>query len=1292
MDKFASTGFLPDQRVLHQGEHIRRLATFNFPIGLAQKLIHLSNGSDKRLLMILIAGVESLVYRYTGEEELLIVTPVTNRGSEGKINENTVLLIQNQITSQTTWKELILAVRQCLTAAEEEQREPYVHQFQGSGQKPEEVLRVGISLVNLQIRSYLSRIPCPLIFEFQKDGEGLQGCVEYDAQLYHETTIMELVRHLQRLLEQECSQPDTAIAAVDLLTDDERDQILCGFNATAQELPPYPTLVHAFEAQVERTPDHPALTAEHVTLTYSELNAKANDMANLLQQKGVGPERIVALMVESSLETVVGTFGILKAGGAFLPIDPTYPADRIEFMLTDANVTLILTRQEYMDHLPTGYRGDMILFDQLTDAGTERTNPASRIVSANLAYTIYTSGSTGLPKGVLIEHGSAVNSITSQIQALQLTVEDRVTKYFLPIFDASILEIFLALLSGAHLISVPKEIRYDPDAIRDWIHELGITFAFFANNFAQVMVQRCPDLPLRWMMGGGDLIKMIPQTRYPFTNAYGPTECAILATTQTIAADCESILPTIGKPIANTQIYILDANQRVLPINAVGEIYIGGKGVGRGYLNRPTLTKERFLPNPFQPGERMYRTGDLGRWRPDGEIEFLGRADTQVKIHGFRIEMGEIETQLQQHPNVREVTVIAKESEDGDKYLAAYLALYRKIEACHATVDPINTTVPSDQSIADAANTTTPEELIGYLQRYLPEYMIPRAYVFLDALPRTPQGKIDYRGLPEPVRGKPSDAYVAPQNDREIRLAGIWSEILHLEKISLTDDFFQLGGHSLNIAILIAQIHREFQVELTYQDIFHTPILRNMAQLITRSEARPYESIQQQEKREYYPVSYGQKRLWFLQQMEPTSAAYNMPERIRWTNSLDLSAIRDVLAQLVARHESFRTYFTAVNGEPVQRILDAIDLTLEITDLSKVDEGVRYKEAERVFLEETLRPFQLDTPPLFRIKAVKLNDSTYDVIFTQHHIISDGWSMEILIREFFTLYHAHQRGERVELPPIRVQYKDFAVWHNQLLHDSAKMQKAKTFWAEMLADQVTGMNLPYDLTPSSVSDHRAAAYRFVLPIEVQTALKELAAKQQTSLFTLMLAAYELFLGRTSGQNEVIVGIPMAGREHEDLKQIIGFFINTTVTRLTLDPSETFLAMLGRVSGNLLQILEYQSFPLELITDELRVSYPTISVFFNMLNLGESTTEEISNLEAFHVPEVGDVKFDLVCYLKEYANGIEIRCHYRSTLFKPGTIEYLMGRYRRILEEIAADAGKPITQYGAAPQKRKLTLG
>lgn len=1296
MDKITSAGFYPDLRLPHHREAMRGLEIFTVPAGLSGRLIHLSNGSDKRLLMVLIAGVESLLYRYTGEAELLIATPVIGGVQEEGLN--TVCLVRNSISAGMTWKEWILAVRKALTAAEEEQPPPCADQPSESGLKPEDLIRVGVSLANLQTRSYLSRIPCPMIFEWQREGEGLRGCVEYDTGLYHQTTVARLIRHLLTLLEELAGQPDRVVAAVEFLTDEERAELLDRFNPERGELTVHRTLVQAFEAQVERTPAYPALSFGGTTLTYGELNSRVNQLAHLLQTRGIARESAVALITEPSLETVVGVLGVLKAGGAFLPIDPAYPPDRIEFMLTDAGVSTVLTHRPSAGQMPAGYGGERIHLDShLTYEGMAVTNPAVGVQAADLAYMIYTSGSTGQPKGVMIEHGSAVNAVFSQIRDMRMTDRDRVAKYMLPVFDPSVLETFAALLSGAELLVIPSEIRNDPVALRNWLETKEITVAFFPNAFAQIMLQQCQELNLRWMQGGGDVIKLIPRTRYPFTNAYGPTECTILATARMIPAEEEALLPTIGRPIANTEIYILDAERRLLPPSAVGEIYIGGRGVGRGYLNRPELTERHFLPNPFRPGERMYRTGDLGRWLPTGEIEFIGRMDTQVKIHGFRIEPGEIETLLQRHPRVREAAVLARESADGEKYLAAYLACSgepRKSaeigKSCRSEREPVSLQHVREEC-AGIEPGPTPEEFKGYLGRYLPQYMIPQVYIFLAALPRTAQGKIDFRALPEPERESGRAAYVAPRNGTESRLAAIWSEILRRERISAADDFFQLGGHSLNVAVLIAQIHREFQVELTYQDIFQTPVLGELAQLISRSGQSTYQPIRPIERRDYYPVSYGQKRLWFLQQLDPAAASYNMPERVQWAEPVEPALIRNVLTRLIARHESFRTYFTAVNGEPVQRILDTVELPFESIDLSGEEPERRLERREQIFLDESLRPFQLDRPPLFRIKVVKLGEREYDLIFTQHHIISDGWSMERLIREFFLLYQACRQGETAELPPLRVQYKEFAVWQNQMLASSPRMQAAKAFWAEMLREEITGLNLPFDYSSAHPADHRAAAYRFFLSGGVRDALKEYAAEQQTSLFTLLLAAYTLFLSRTTGEKEITVGIPMAGREHEDLQYVIGFFINTTVIRLTLEPGERFPAMLGRMSANLLRVLEYQSFPLELITDELRINYPAISAFFNMLNLGESGTEEEGAPEAYHLPAAADVKFDLVCYLKEYRNGLEIRCHYRTGCFKPATIEFLMGRYRRILEEIADDPGKPITQYGNMSQKRKLTL-
>ncbi|MCK4260460.1 MAG: amino acid adenylation domain-containing protein, partial [Halanaerobiales bacterium] len=824
----------------------------------------------------------------------------------------------------------------------------------------------------------------------------------YNVELFASEMIERMLQNMVQLIDTMMIETEKLVNQICIVSKTEKQRLFYEFNDTKVAYPKEKTILQLFEEQVLRTPDNSAVVFEDQKLTYQELNEKANQIAKVLREKGIGSDQIVAIMVEPSLEMIIGIMGILKAGGAYLPIDSQYPADRVEYMLNDSQAKILLTQHHLSDKIK--FAGEIINIDVEKIEMIEDNN-LTIINSANdLAYVIYTSGSTGKPKGVMVEHKSLVNLAIWHNTYYAVTFDDNTTKYAGFGFDASVWEIFPYLISGATIHIIGNEIRLDINKLNEYYESNKITISFLPTQMCEQFME-VDNNSLRFLLTGGDKLKNYRKQSYQLVNNYGPTENTVVTTSLVVNESYNNI--PIGKPIANLQVYILDKNNKVQPIGVSGELCIAGDGLARGYLNRPELTEEKFVQNPFRinpfiPETRMYKTGDLARWLPDGNIEFLGRIDNQVKIRGFRIELGEIENQLLSHEEIKEAVVIDWIDDSGDKYLCAYII--------------------SDSELSIA-------ELKAYLGRELPNYMVPADFVQLEKVPLTPNGKIDRRVLPKPdgnlVVGT---EYVAPTNEAEEKMAIIWSQILHVDKIGINDNFFILGGHSLKATRLASKLLKEFNVEIPMKVIFKHPTIKKLVDYITGKEKTIYASIKPVEMRdpeyEYYPsgcypVSSAQKRLFALGELEGDNIIYNIPSIMMVEGDIDKGRFEDTFITLVERHESFRTTFEVIDGEVVQRIHDDVNFEIEYIKSGSVDEL-------ETIIKRFIRPFDLSKSPLLRVGLVKY-DEKHLLMLDMHHIISDGASMGIFFSEFFKLYKDQSLEE------LRIQYKDFSAWQNELI-------------------------------------------------------------------------------------------------------------------------------------------------------------------------------------------------------------------------------------------------------------------
>ena len=1080
--------------------------------------------------------------------------------------------------------------------------------------------------------------------------------------------IARMMGHLQTLLAGMVANPDTQISQLPLLTEAEH-QLLSEWNATETEYPE--RCIHQlFEEQVQKTPDAIAVVWNQ-PLTYRELNARANRLAHHLQKLGVGPDVLVGLCVERSPEMIVGLLGILKAGGAYVPLDPTYPDERLEFMLADtqrsarsgsggcvehAQISVLLTQQRHLERFDP-HQPQLCLDTDWEIAGESEENPQNQAKPDNLAYITYTSGSTGLPKGVEVLHRGVIRLLYG-VNYVRLDASQRILQMAPIAFDASTFEIWGALLHGASCVLFPPEIP-TPKKLGDAIKKHDITTLWLTAALFNAVVDDDPQFlgGISQLLVGGEALS-VPHIRralaaLPATqiiNGYGPTESTTFACTYPIPEQDHLHSIPIGRPISNTQIYLLDRHLQPVPIGVLGELYIGGAGLARGYLNRPELTAERFVPNPFQSkvnqNSKLYQTGDLARYLPDGNIEYLGRIDHQVKIRGFRIEPGEIEAVLSQHSEVRETVVMAREEPADNKRLVAYL-------------------VPHSPSL-------TIHSIRSFLQEKLPEYMIPSAFVLLPALPLTPNGKVDRRALPAPDAAAFELTHVAPRTPTQEILASIWAEVLGLE-VGIDDNFFAVGGHSLLATQLISRVRQTFSVELPLAHLFEAPTIEKLSFAIEALRVgTQIPPIKPAPRSEPLPLSFAQQRLWFLAQLEGQSAAYSMPAAIHLRGNLQLSALEQALAAIVQRHETLRTTFKVVNGAPVQVIAPTQSLSLSVVELQSFPEP--FTQVERFATAEAQRPFDL-TQGLVRVVLLHLGES-HVLLVNMHHIVSDGWSVGIFIRELSVLYTAYCQGSPSPLPALPIQYADFAVWQRRWLSGEVLAQQLH-YWKQHLAGAPLLLELPTDRPRPPVQSFRGGTVPLQLDQELTKQLKTLSQQSGATLFMTLLAAFAVLLSRYSNQEDLVIGSPIANRNRHEIEPLIGFFVNTLALRIVLEDNPSFCELLEQVRSCALDAYAHQDLPFERLVEEMQPQRdldrnPLVQVVFALQNapLGDWSLPDLS-LEPLEF-DTRAVRFDLECHLWEFPEGLSGYFVYNTDLFDASTIARIASNFQTLLTAIVAN--------------------
>jgi len=1077
-------------------------------------------------------------------------------------------------------------------------------------------------------------------------------------------------------LSQYLTQP---IFQTPLLPEAERQRLLIEFNETATALPPHQTIVALFEAQVAKTPTNIAVVYQSEHLTYQELNTRANRLAHYLRNQGVQPEVIVGICLERSFDLIIGLLAILKAGGAYLPLDPNYPTHRLSFMLNETQAPILLTQQKFLNQLPSvEHQMKIICLDNeelqlITKTKENEQNfPLSEVQPHHLAYVIYTSGSTGQPKGVMISHGSLVNFLITMSQQPGLTAQDNVLAISTISFDIAGFELYGPLIIGAKIILVSHEVAQAGKEIWENIIQNEVTIVQATVSSwrlllaTEKMATNNQFKKLKKMLCGGEVLshqlakQLLKKLGDELWNLYGPTEVTVCSTRLSVekwqvAEEIEMTVP-IGNPVANIQTFILDHHFNLVPIGIPGELHIGGIGLARGYRNRPELTAEKFIPNPFsqQPGTRLYKTGDLARYLPNGNIEYLGRIDHQVKIRGFRIELGEIEAVLETHPTVQKSVVISHQQETDNKRLIAYI-------------------------ISSPSQPFDPQALRRFLQERLPDYMIPQAWLSLETLPLTSSGKIDRQALEKVTIDDFSSkkTFITPRNPIEEELLALWADVLGLESLGIHDDFFELGGHSLLATQIISRIRDTFDVEIQLRQLFETTTIANLAKQIENLHQqieRP--PIQPVTREQPLALSFAQQRLWFIDQFEGrNNVLYNMPAALHLSGYLNVIALKQTLREIIRRHETLRTQFPHQDGIPYQAIQTASTMPdlLPVIDLAILTKEQQKLETQRLINQEAMQPFDLVSGPLFRATLLQLGAKEQVLLLTMHHIISDGWSMGILVKELNLLYEAFSQKRASPLSPLSIQYADYAHWQRQWLTGEV-LDNQVTYWQQQLAQAPALLELPTDRPRPAVQTFRGHTIYFTIAPEWVKPLKILSRQNSATLFMTLHAAFITLLSRYSGQEHIVVGSPIANRTMSEIEPLIGFFVNTLVLHTDLSDNPTFQQLLLRVRQDTLNAYLYQDLPFEQLVEVLKLtrnlSYnPLFQVMLAFQNAPMEEIDLAGLTTTFLSPENQIARFDLTLSLTEKDEQLNGYLEYNLDLFDTTTIQRMIEHFQVLLESI-----------------------
>jgi len=1322
------------------------LYAFRLESELLEGLKALGRSERATLFMAGLTALLVLLGRYTREDDLVVGTPIANRGRselEGLIGFflNT-LVLRADLGGDPGFRELLRQVREVTVGAYANQDLPF--ELLVEEIRPERNLSINpLFQVMFVLQSKtpareaepsarrtaaaghdfpaassgMSRFD--LTLSMTEDQGRLEADFEYSSDLFELGTIERMAGHFKTLLAGALADPDRELSALPILTDAEALQ-LARWNVTAAPYPADMCIHQLFERRAAEVPRSVALVFADQELTYEALNARANQLGHRLRALGVGPEIRVGLLVERSIEMVVGVLGVLKAGGAFVPLDPAYPKERLAFMLRDCRAAVLLTQKRLLEELPPHDARVVLLDDEERFAAESADNPVSGVAPDHAAYVIYTSGSSGRPKGVVVPHRGACNSAEVEVSWYEIEPGDRVLQFASLSFDASVYEILMAFWGKATLVVAPRlELIPGPDFPALLRGQRITVLPMAPPALAAVPVTDLPDLRLILVMGSDCPPELVRRWRAvpKFFNAYGPTETSMWVS----GIYLDGVRTTIGRPIPNTRFHVLDPGMARLPVGLPGELHVGGVGVTRGYLERPGLSAGQFIPDPFtgDAGARLYKTGDLVRYLEDGRVDFLGRIDHQVKIRGFRIELGEVEAALSDHPDLAEVAVLARDDLPGGRGLVAY-------------VTPRNGAEPN------------PGELSRFLQRTLPGYMVPAAFVVLEGLPRLPSGKVDRRSLPLPDAARPrlEAAYVAPGSSTEERLAAIWAAVLGVERVGVHDNFFQLGGHSLVATQITSRVRDAFGVELSLVELFEGPTVAELAgriealpaaaarvdaaaaaeedgvlseaevdqllrellvgqkrRLVARLLEDPQPPFRRSEaaapraegspsapaavEARVEPLSYSQERMWFLHQLRPQGIAYNLSLQLPLTEAVDEEALERALNTLRERHEALRTTFGLEEGEPVAVIRGFRPEALRRIDLRTRPEAERTTAFMEAAAAEARHVFDLARGPLFRGVLLRLTDDQALVLLTMHHAVADEWSSGILMRELQLLYQAYGSRQPSPLPPLAARYSDYARWQRDLLRGEV-LESRLAFWRRQLADAPSRLDLITDIPRPMEPSERGAYRQFALPATLSDRLKQLSVERNVTLFTTLLAGFKALLYHYTGQKNVVVGTPVSDRRRPEWENVVGLFLNTLVLHTDLGNRPPFVELIRRVNETVLAAKAHQDLPFERLVEDLQPERslavnPIFQVMFSWHHGARSLDPGMAQEPEAGAPIPATAKIDLTLHVAESESQIYGAVEYMTDLYDDATAQRLARHLINLLERVAENPERPISE-------------
>lgn len=1268
---------------------------FEIPNDTLRRLRAMNRQAGTSSFMTLLAALNVFLWRYTGQKDFVVGTPVSaDRDSEETANLigymlNT-LVLRADLSGNPSFLEVLERVRTTCLDAFAHKEYPFRHlvdklkverdmsrmplyqveylyistesPVQASSGMPEgDISLPGFEFTVFGIDRKTSPVDLQITFGESKDQLSLM--FEYNTDIFEARTIDRLANHLISLLDSLLRAPERRITTFRLLSPEERQHIIYGLNPE-NKVSVHQRAITLFEHQVGKTPQAIALRFGEVALTFVELNQRVNRLAHHLMKSGAGPERIVAICIERSPEMLVAILAVLKSGAAYLPLDPGFPEERISYMVSDAAPLAVLTAQPPSFTLPTSVQEICLAFPEFASM-LERESGANpcpedfqqTFTSANPAYVIYTSGSTGRPKGVVVSHGALSAFIAGMGEQLVFSPGRAHLAITTIGFDISILELLLPLCCGAQIVLASQEQARDAAQLCRLLASSGVDSMQATPSHWEMVLRENPAClkNVRILSGGEALpkqlaVQLLQATDCEVFNLYGPTEATIWSNIHRLQlSDVEEQAPgviLIGKPLSGYCIYVLDHCLEPAPTNVAGDLYIAGEALARGYLNRPGLTSERVIANPFASGgSRMYRTGDVARWRDDGTLEFFGRADQQIKLRGFRIELGEIEAVLKTESEISQAAVIVREEVGTGKELVAYL-------------------VPANGHAPDLL------ELRRRLGERLPDYMVPAAFVILESLPLTPNGKLNRRALPAPERQRAT--YTAPRTPEEEMLCSIFSEVLGVENVGVKDNFFSLGGHSLTATRVASQIRANLGIDLPLKRLFEAPTVADLAPYLNQTEKARI-PLEAQPRPERLPLSNSQQRLWFIDQLEGSSTQYNLPEALRLRGPLGLLALRKALERMVVRHETLRTHFAYVGGEPVQIIAPEHELECPVEDLSGLSSDQQRARVLEALNQEFSKSFDLSQGRLFRMRLFKLSDADHVFLRTLHHIISDGWSQGVFNNELMQLYKAISRDEPDPLKPLALQYADYALWQRQWL-TKEKVQNDLEYWRKQLAGIPEQLELPKDHPRQVRRTYAADVCTVFLSRKTLSGLEKLSGTNGATLYMTLLAGFAVLLQRYSGQTDIVIGSPIANRQDSRLENLIGFFVNSLIMRVRINPQKNFTELLREVRDTALGAYQHQDLPFERLVEELSPerrlnAAPIFQVVFALQNV-PFVEQELDNLQV--EPLAADepkVRIDLEVHAMERNGTLEFHWLYSRDLFDRWRMEQMAEHFLRVLQAV-----------------------